>query len=60
MTTASKRDEQAYRHYARLCAAAVRAGEDPENEFWCQQAQKLRASYGFAEVAGSPGGTVER
>lgn len=56
----SKRDERAYRHYARLCAAAVRAGEDTENEFWCQRARELRASYGFAEVAGPPGGTVER
>jgi hypothetical protein len=56
----SKRDERAYRHYARLCAAAVRDGDDRENEFWCQRARELRASYGFAEVAGPPGGAVER
>jgi hypothetical protein len=56
----SKRDEKAYRHYARLCADAVRGDSDTETEFWCQKARGLRVRYGFAEVAGPPGGTVER
>jgi hypothetical protein len=46
----SRADEQAYRAYARMCAAALQDGAAAEDEFWCRRARQLRLLYRFADA----------